>query len=94
VPADARVVALDERGRNLSSTEFASRLERWRDEGVRDIAFLVGGADGLAQSVRDRADFVLALGTLTWPHELVRVLVAEQIYRAWTIVQGHPYHRG
>ncbi len=93
IPAGATVVALDERGRDLTSVEFAGRLGRWRDEGGADIAFLIGGADGLDERVRDRADLTLALGRLTWPHLMTRVLLVEQIYRAQEILAGHPYHR-
>ena len=87
------VIALDERGRALSSVAFAERLARWRDGG-RDAAFVIGGAEGLAQPVLERADLTLSLGAMTWPHLLVRVLLAEQIYRAQSILTGHPYHRG
>ncbi len=93
VPADAVVLTLDERGRALTSEAFAQRLGQWRDEGRRTIFFLVGGADGHGPAARERADLVLALGPMTWPHELVRVLLLEQIYRAGTILAGHPYHR-
>lgn len=93
VPAQAIVVALDERGRDLSSTELAKRLGRWRDDGVQDLAFVIGGAGGLADSVRARAALVLAFGRATWPHMLVRTMLAEQIYRAQSILSGHPYHR-
>lgn len=93
VPKGAVVVALDERGRELSSPDFAQRLERWRDQGRSDIAFIIGGADGLHPTVRERADLVIALGRMTWPHMLVRALLAEQIYRAQAILEGHPYHR-
>ncbi|MBI4184825.1 MAG: 23S rRNA (pseudouridine(1915)-N(3))-methyltransferase RlmH [Proteobacteria bacterium] len=93
VPAGARVVALDERGRALSSAAFAQTLGRWRDEGAAEVAFLIGGAEGLAEEVRGRADLVLSLGPMTWPHLLVRALLAEQLYRAQAILSGHPYHR-
>lgn len=93
VPANALVVATDERGRDLDSAAFARLLGDWRDEGQRDIAFLIGGADGLDDTARRRARLVLAFGRMTWPHELARVLLAEQIYRASTILAGHPYHR-
>ena len=93
VPGGAQIVALDGGGRELSSAEFADRLGRWRDEGVSDIAFIIGGADGLDQSVIDRAGLVLSLGPMTWPHLLVPGLLAEQIYRAQCIRTGHPYHR-
>lgn len=94
VPKDATLVALDECGDALTSDEFAARLARWRDGGATTVAFMVGGADGLAPEVRARADLVLALGRMTWPHMLARVLIAEQLYRAVTILAGHPYHRG
>jgi 23S rRNA (pseudouridine1915-N3)-methyltransferase len=94
VPAGATIVALDERGTSLSSAAFAERLGRWRDQGVGDLAFLIGGADGLAEGVRQKAQLVLALGPMTWPHLLVRGMLLEQIYRAQQILAGHPYHRG
>ena len=93
IPQGATLVALDEGGRNLKSSALAARIGRWRDEGCRDLAFAVGGADGLSAAVLARADLVLALGQLTWPHLLVRALLAEQLYRAQTILAGHPYHR-
>jgi len=93
VPEGAYVVALDGRGKALSSMSFAGKLGAWRDEGVRDVAFLIGGADGLDGAVRGRAELVLSLGAMTWPHLLVRAMLAEQIYRAQCILSGHPYHR-
>ena len=93
VPDGAVLVALDERGEELTSEAFAARLGRWRDDGERAAAFAIGGADGLAAPVRERARLVLALGRMTWPHLLVRVMLAEQLYRATTILSGHPYHR-
>ena len=93
VPEGARIIALDERGKSETSEAFAKRLGRWRDDGVRGVAFLIGGADGLDEAVRKRADAVLSFGALTWPHMLVRALLAEQLYRAHTILTGHPYHR-
>ena len=93
VPEGARIIALDERGKSETSEAFAKRLGRWRDDGVRGVAFLIGGADGLDESVRKRADATLSFGALTWPHMLVRALLAEQLYRAHTILTGHPYHR-
>lgn len=93
IPDGARVVALDERGKNDGSAAFAARLGKWRDDGVRAVAFLIGGADGLDEPVRKRADLVLSLGAMTWPHLLVRGLLAEQLYRAHCILSGHPYHR-
>ena len=93
VPEGARLIALDEAGRHLTSADFAELLGRWRDEGVQHLAIAIGGAEGLAEAVRARADLVLALGAMTWPHLLVRALVVEQLYRAQTILSGHPYHR-
>ncbi|WP_142849932.1 23S rRNA (pseudouridine(1915)-N(3))-methyltransferase RlmH [Telmatospirillum sp. J64-1] len=93
VPSGARVVALDERGKALSSPAFSDILGRWQDDGVADVAFLIGGADGHGEAVRARADLLLSFGALTWPHMLVRAMLAEQLYRAQSIRQGHPYHR-
>ena len=89
-----RVIALDETGQGLSSPALAKRLADWRDQGAETLAFVIGGADGLSPAVRERADFGLSLGAMTWPHLLVRVLLAEQLYRAQQILAGHPYHRG
>lgn len=93
LPADARVVVLDGRGKALDSVGLARQLGRWRDQGAAGIAFVIGGADGLDDVVLARADLVLSLGPMTWPHQLVRVMLAEQLYRAQTILSGHPYHR-
>ncbi|MBL7939548.1 MAG: 23S rRNA (pseudouridine(1915)-N(3))-methyltransferase RlmH [Flavobacteriales bacterium] len=87
-----RIVVLDERGRALTSPQFAERLGSWRDQGVRQVAFVIGGAYGMTDAVRGRADLVLALSAMTFPHQLVRVLFAEQLYRASSILQGSPYH--
>lgn len=93
VPEGSTVVILDENGRTLSSTAFAKQISRWQDDGVRDLSFIIGGADGTSAAVRQRGDLVLSLGTMTWPHFLVRTMLAEQLYRAGTILAGHPYHR-
>lgn len=93
VPAGAALVVLDERGRMLSSPDLADTLARWRDGGRQDAAFVIGGADGVDPGLRDRADLVLSFGTMVWPHMLVRVMLAEQLYRAATILAGSPYHR-
>jgi 23S rRNA (pseudouridine1915-N3)-methyltransferase len=93
VPDGARIVALDERGRDLASMEFAATLRDWRDGGAQDVAFLIGGADGHGDAVRERANLLLCLGRMTWPHMLVRALLAEQLWRAHSILTGHPYHR-
>jgi len=91
--APFRTVALDERGRNLPSSEFAAILSRWRDDGVREARFLIGAADGHDASVRDGADLLLSFGAATWPHMLARAMLAEQLFRAVSIIAGHPYHR-
>lgn len=89
----AKLVVLDENGKNLTSSAFSSRLENWKNDGVPDIAFAIGGADGHGKEVLARADFKLALGAMTWPHQIARILLAEQVYRVMTIQSGHPYHR-
>lgn len=93
LPADAALIVLDERGKTPSSEEFAADLGRLRDEGVRDLALVIGGPDGLSPELRARASKVIAFGRLTFPHQIVRILAAEQLYRAATILAGHPYHR-
>lgn len=93
VPEGAVTVVLDERGKALSSLEFANRMSMWRDDGIRDIVFMIGGADGHHDRVRGRADLLFSLGRATWPHMLVRGMIAEQLYRAQQILAGHPYHR-
>ena len=92
VPANAVLVVMDERGEQLTSPDFAARLAGWRDAG-RDVALAIGGADGLDPSLRARADLAISLGRMVWPHMLVRVMLAEQLYRAATILAGTPYHR-
>jgi 23S rRNA (pseudouridine1915-N3)-methyltransferase len=91
--ADACLIACDERGKSLSSREFAERIATLRDDGVRQLVFIVGGADGLDPAVRAAAADVLSFGPQTWPHALARVMLAEQVYRAVTILAGAPYHR-
>lgn len=92
IPPKSFVVLLDERGKDLSSREFAAKLESWLTQ--RDgLAFIIGGADGVTDGVRARADFTLGLGRATWPHRLARVMLLEQLYRAQQINAGHPYHR-
>lgn len=93
IPRAARVVALDASGTHLSTETLAEQLASWLSDG-RDLAWLIGGPDGLAAPCLSRAEWRWSLSRLTFPHPLVRVIVAEQLYRAWTIVQGHPYHRG
>jgi len=84
---------LDSRGQNASSDSFALRIRAWREGGRPDVCFIIGGADGLAASLVDEADMSIAFGSATWPHQLVRIMLMEQIYRAMTILSGHPYHR-
>lgn len=93
IPSGALLVTLDERGRVLSSPEFADQLAKWRDGGRQDLAFVIGGADGIAPALRARADFSISFGRMVWPHMLVRVMLAEQLYRAASILAGAPYHR-
>lgn len=93
VPAGAVLVTLDERGKLLTSPEFATQLARWRDAGRQDVAFVIGGADGIDPALRARADFSISFGAMVWPHMLVRVMLAEQLYRAANILSGGPYHR-
>jgi 23S rRNA (pseudouridine1915-N3)-methyltransferase len=91
---DAAVIALDERGKNIDSEALARWIGERQGGGQSHFAFVIGGADGLDEAVRKRADLVLSFGAVTWPHMLVRAMLAEQIYRAETILAGHPYHRG
>jgi 23S rRNA (pseudouridine1915-N3)-methyltransferase len=93
VPAGAVLVTLDERGKLLTSPDFATQLARWRDAGRQDVAFVIGGADGIDPSLRAKADFSISFGQMVWPHMLVRVMLAEQLYRAANILSGGPYHR-
>ena len=92
VPGQALVVALDEGGDVVDTRAMAGRLARWQQSG-RDVALVIGGAAGLDDAVRERADWVWSLSPLTFPHMLVRILVAEQLYRAWSLLNNHPYHR-
>ncbi|MDR5833438.1 23S rRNA (pseudouridine(1915)-N(3))-methyltransferase RlmH [Caballeronia sp. LZ034LL] len=92
LPKNARIVALDERGRDWTTMQLANALPGWQQEG-RDVAFVIGGADGLDPAVKSRAELLLRVSSLTLPHGMVRVLLAEQLYRAWSITQNHPYHR-
>ncbi|HZQ12829.1 MAG TPA: 23S rRNA (pseudouridine(1915)-N(3))-methyltransferase RlmH [Pseudolabrys sp.] len=93
IPPGAAVVMLDAQGEDVDSPTLAARLAQWRAGGRAAVAFLIGGADGLAPSLRDKADLRLAFGTATWPHQLARVMLLEQLYRTATILTGHPYHR-
>ena len=93
VPAGSVLVTLDERGKLMSSPEFAAQLARWRDGGRQDVAFVIGGADGIDPNLRAKTDASVSFGAMVWPHMLVRVMLAEQLYRAATILGGGPYHR-
>jgi 23S rRNA (pseudouridine1915-N3)-methyltransferase len=93
IPEKAVVILLDGRGESLDSATLAQRLGRWRDDGRPAAVFIIGGDDGLAPSLRDKATIRLAFGAATWPHQLARVMLLEQIYRAMSILSGHPYHR-
>ena len=93
LPTNSVSVLLDERGEPLSSTALATRLERWRDDGRREARFVIGGADGHSDAERDEADLLLSFGPATWPHLLARAMLAEQLFRATSILANHPYHR-
>ncbi len=92
-PENGVTVILDEKGDQLGSLALARRLEQWRDGGKREIRFLIGGADGFDDAIRNQADFLLAFGNATWPHLLARAMLAEQLFRATSILANHPYHR-
>jgi 23S rRNA (pseudouridine1915-N3)-methyltransferase len=93
IPDKAVTLVLDERGESLDSATLANRLGKWRDDGRSAAVFIIGGDDGLAPTLRDKATIRIAFGAVTWPHQLVRVMLLEQIYRAVSILSGHPYHR-
>ena len=93
IPEKSVLVALDERGDNIDSAAFARHLGRWRDEAVANTIFVIGGADGLSPDLQRKAKLRVAFGAATWPHQMVRVMLLEQVYRAATILAGHPYHR-
>jgi 23S rRNA (pseudouridine1915-N3)-methyltransferase len=93
IPQGAQKICLDERGKTMTSEEFSRRLGDWRDAGAPACALVIGGPDGLDPAFRDKADLTLAFGAMTWPHQIVRALAAEQLFRALTILSGHPYHR-
>lgn len=93
VPKGGKIIALDEKGKTPSSREFAELIGKWEDEGVSTISFLIGGANGHADDLKDVADYKLSFGRMTLPHMLARVVLVEQIYRAKTILDGHPYHK-
>ena len=93
LPKGAKLAVLDERGKVMTSPDFAERLGGWRDDGAQDLVFVIGGADGIDKSLRAKADFALSFGSMVWPHMLARVMLAEQLYRAASILAGSPYHR-
>lgn len=93
IDPDSLVIGLDERGTSLTSPEFAKVLEHYRNEGIKSLMFLIGGADGFSDAVRNRCQRLISFGHMTWPHLLVRGLLVEQVYRAQQILSGHPYHR-
>jgi len=92
-PSPSREVLMDERGRQLSSEDFAAQLVRWRDDGVRETRFWIGAADGHGDAARGKADLLIGFGAMTWPHMLARAMLVEQLWRATSIIAGHPYHR-
>ncbi len=93
VPAGAVICCLDERGKLMTSPDFAARIANWRDDGCGDLAFVIGGADGIDPNLRAEADAALSFGKMVWPHMLARVMLTEQLYRAASILAGGPYHR-
>ena len=93
IPEHAVTVILDGRGESISSAAFAGRLQEWRQQNKPAVVFIIGAADGLAPGLREKASLAIAFGTATWPHQLVRVMLLEQLYRAVTILSDHPYHR-
>jgi 23S rRNA (pseudouridine1915-N3)-methyltransferase len=93
IPEKSVLVALDERGENVDSTVFSRYLARWLDQGTGSTMFMIGGADGLSPELRRKAGLRIAFGSATWPHQMVRIMLLEQLYRAATILAGHPYHR-
>ncbi len=93
IPKGALTMVMDERGKLVTSPQFATKLGDWRDNGQRDLAILIGGADGLSPALRAEADFALSFGKMVWPHMLARVMLCEQLYRAASILAGSPYHR-
>ena len=93
VPKGALLVIMDQNGLNIASLDFAKRIGLWQDRGMRDLAIVIGGSDGLDQTVIDKADLKIAMGKMTWPHMLARIMLLEQIYRAQCILENHPYHK-
>ena len=93
VPDKAMIIALDERGKNMSTNALSDRLANWRDDGVTDMCFLIGGAFGHGDIIRNKAHLILSFGALTWPHKMIRPMLIEQLYRIHTLQTGHPYHK-
>lgn len=93
LPQGACLVALDEGGISMTSPQFAERIDGWQVDGLRDLAFVIGGADGLDPSIRDDSDLKISFGSMTWPHMMARCMLMEQLYRAQQILAGHPYHK-
>ncbi|GAA5098853.1 23S rRNA (pseudouridine(1915)-N(3))-methyltransferase RlmH [Bartonella acomydis] len=93
LPEKCRLIVLDERGKSISSSAFSEKLVFYRDGGIRDLIIALGGPDGHSEEIRHRADFLLSFGFMTWPHQIARILLTEQLYRAVTILSNHPYHR-
>ena len=93
IPDSSAVIALDERGKNLNSLEFSGLIQNYLDSGVKNLSFLIGGADGFEETIRSKADHLISFGRLTWPHMVVRALLVEQLYRSQQIINRHPYHR-
>ena len=93
IPDDGAIVILDERGESMSSSSFAGQLQGWRSQDKPAVVFIIGGHDGLAPGLREKSNLAVAFGAATWPHQLVRIMLLEQLYRAVTILAGHPYHR-
>ena len=92
-PKNGKLILLDEKGENLSSTDLAKIILNWRDDNITNVNFAIGGAFGNGEKIKKTADRVIAFGQLTWPHQMVKMMIAEQIYRIETIIQGHPYHK-
>ena len=92
-PKNGKLILLDEKGENLSSTDLAKIILNWRDNNITNVNFAIGGAFGNGEKIKKTADRVIAFGQLTWPHQMVKMMIAEQIYRIETIIQGHPYHK-
>lgn len=93
IPESSKIIALDERGKIMSSPEFANQIKDYANRGSSNLTFIIGGADGLSDEVRKKADLILSFGKMTFPHMMIRAFLSEQLYRAWTIINGHPYHR-